>query len=120
MSVWGRISRSLGVSEAPDLNQLMSEVEEEQIDILHQAADFYVKPISLNGASDVQLVKDELANNNIVLLNVSSILRNPDKLHELIGEIKSYAIQNKGDLAKIDGDKVLVTPSKVKIERKKQ
>ena len=85
------------------------------MDVLHEAADFYVKPISLESESDVSVVIDELKQKNLILLNVSAMKRNTAKLKMIVDNIKAHIHKINGDIARIDENKILLTPTKVKI-----
>jgi len=98
----------------------MSAAEAEDVDIMHKAADYYVKPIALQSESDVKAVQEELKQRNHVLLNFSPIQRNPAKLKATIMELKAFVNSINGDIARIDEDKILLTPHNVKIVKKKK
>mgnify|MGYP001582346599 CR=1 FL=1 len=98
------------------LNNL--DVEEET---MYEDADAYVKPITLTGESDRDLVIEEAKKGNIVLLNIADLSkRNAVKLKELISEIKAGVSSINGDIARISQERVLVTPSKVKIVKRRE
>ncbi|VVB71458.1 Cell division protein SepF [uncultured archaeon] len=86
---------------------------------MHQAADFYVKPIKLQTDEDLKIIEEELSNKNIILLNISPVSRNPVKLKAYIGNIKNFVTRINGDLARLDEDKLLITPMNVKIVKKR-
>ncbi|MFH1306297.1 MAG: cell division protein SepF [Candidatus Micrarchaeota archaeon] len=118
MGVFDSISKSLGISKGGDVENIeeyMDAVEMESVDVLHEAADFYVKPIALESESDTHIIMDELKARNIILLNVSHMKKNAAKLKMIIDNIKSHIGKINGDIARIDEDKILLTPSKVKI-----
>ncbi|HLC36195.1 MAG TPA: cell division protein SepF [archaeon] len=97
------------------LNNL--DVEEET---MYEEADAYVKPVSLLSEADVATVMAEARQGNIILLNIADLSkRNAVKLRELIGKIKEEVSDIDGDIARISSDRVLVTPSKVKIIKKR-
>jgi len=97
------------------LNNL-DEVEEESYD----DADAFVKPMDLVVDSDVEAIVNEAKQGNIVLMNISDLAkRNAMKLKELIGVIKVEIKAIDGDIARISQGRVLITPSKVKIIKKK-
>ena len=97
------------------LNNL-DDVEEESYD----DADAFVKPMDLVVDSDVEAIINETKQGNIVLMNISDLAkRNAIKLKELIGMIKAEVKAIDGDIARISQGRVLVTPSKVKIIKKK-
>jgi SepF-like predicted cell division protein (DUF552 family) len=97
------------------LNNL-DEVEEETYD----DADAFVKPMDLVVDADVDAVLNEVKSGNIVLMNISDLAkRNALKLKELIGQVKDQVKTIDGDIARISQGRVLVTPSKVKIIKRK-
>lgn len=96
------------------LNSL--DVEEETL----PDADVYVKPISLQKDSDSQATIDEVRQGNIVLLNIADLSkRNAIKLRELIVQIKAEVDTLDGDIARVSADRVLVTPAKFKIVKRR-
>lgn len=118
MGIFDDLSKSLGMSKGGDvenIGEFMDTMEMESVDVLHEAADFYVKPISLESESDVNVIMDELKAKNLILLNVSHMKRNAAKLKMIVDNIKSHIHKINGDIARIDEDKILLTPSKVKI-----
>ncbi|MFA6489737.1 MAG: cell division protein SepF [Candidatus Micrarchaeia archaeon] len=115
MGILEKITKSIGVSKDMNLEEYMNTVEMENVDVLHEAADFYVKPVALESESDVSVIMDELKAKNIVLLNVTPMAKQPNKLKQTIDNIKMFVMKINGDIARIDNDKILLTPSKVKI-----
>jgi len=101
--------------EGFDVEQAMNALEDEHIDMLHEPADYYVKPISLETDSDIGVVESELKARNVVLLNIAPFSRNPMKLKESLGKITAMTAAMDGDIARISEDKVIVTPSRMKI-----
>ena len=109
------MTKDEGVDIEDFLNNL-DEVEEESYD----DADAFVKPMDLVVDSDVEAIMNEAKQGNIVLMNISDLAkRNALKLKELIGVIKVEIKAVDGDIARISQGRVLITPSKVKIIKKK-
>ena len=97
------------------LNNL--DVEEETI---YDDADAFVKPILLQTEEDVQSVVTEAKSGNIILLNISDLAkRNALKLRDLVTKIRDEIETIDGDIARISHDRVLITPAKVKIIKKR-
>ncbi|MCX8194509.1 MAG: cell division protein SepF [Candidatus Micrarchaeota archaeon] len=115
MGIFEKITKSIGLSKEINLEEYMNAVEMENVDVLHEAADFYVKPISLESESDVSVIQEELKAKNIILLNISPMSKQPNKLRQTVDNIKMFVTKINGDIARIDNDKLLLTPSKVKI-----
>ncbi len=119
MGIFQHLSSALGVRREMNVEEFMSAAEAEEIDVMHQRADFYVKPIALQGDGDLKIVEEELNNKNIVLLNITPIARNPAKLKAAVEHLRKFTGGINGDIARIDEDKVMLTPANVKIVKKK-
>ena len=90
-------------------------------DTVYEEADAFVKPINLATEADTAIVVNEAKAGNIVLLNIGDLSRrNAIKLKELITKIKAGIDEIDGDIARISENRVLITPSKVKIIKKKE
>ena len=120
MGILQNLSRALGLSRELDVEEYMDAVEMEDVDLLHEAADFYVKPVALESEADVKLIQDELKNKNLILLNITPMMRNQTKLRQVVNDLKTYVQKIGGDIARIDNEKILLTPGKVKIVKKKK
>ena len=121
MSIFEKIGKSMGVpSKEMDVEEYMNAAEMSDVDIMHEPADHYIKPIALQQQTDVELIKKELALHNIVLLNISEMAKRPNTLKGIIDELKVYSDRQGGDIARIDEDKVLITPAKIKIIKTKK
>lgn len=113
-NVLGKKSGGLDIEEF--LNNL--DVEEES---MYEDVDAFVKPVSLHNDKDRDVVIDELKKGNIILVNIADLSkRNAIKLRELITDIKSTVDEIDGDIARITHDRVLVTPSKVKVIKRRE
>ncbi len=120
MGIFDSLGKALGVGKELSVDDFMSAQDAEEVDVLHKAADFYVKPVKLMQDSDVKLVEEELKLKNIILLNITAVARNPAKLKAAVGQLKRYTESINGDMARIDEDKILLTPHNVKIVKKRQ
>jgi len=120
MGLLQRLSKALGLSKEMDIEEYMDAVELENVDVLHEAADFYIKPVALESEADTKLIEDELKNRNIILLNVTPMSRNTAKLKQIVNNLKGFTTKINGDIARIDNDKILLTPSKVKIVKSRR
>ncbi len=106
--------------DSVDIEEFLNNLDVEE-ETMVEEADAYVKPVSLTGDEDTVMVTDELKKGNIVLLNIGDLSkRNAIKLRELVGRIKGVADEINGDIARISTERILVTPSKVKIIKRKE
>ena len=86
----------------------------------YENADALVKPMNLSDDSDLSRAVDEVKKGNLLLLNIGEMQkRNALKLREYIASLKTAVAEVDGDIARISADRVLVTPSKVKIVKKR-
>jgi len=106
--------------EGVDIEEFLNNLDVEE-ETMYEDADAYVKPISLLKDSDSELVIDEVKKGNIILLNVGDLSkRNAIKLKEMVSNIKNAVSQINGDIARISSERVLVTPARVKIIKRKE
>ncbi|MCL5429927.1 MAG: cell division protein SepF [Candidatus Marsarchaeota archaeon] len=119
MSFFNKLGGVLGATKELDVEEYMNSEEMENVDVLNEPADFYIKPVSLQQESDVQLIQNELQRRNIILLNITEMQKRPNTLKGVIDSLKSFVDKTNGDIARIDNDKILLTPAKVKIIKRK-
>ncbi len=119
MGVFDGLTKALGIKRDMNLDEFMTAAEAEEVDVLHKEADFYVKPIALQRETDVSIVEEELKSRNLVLLNIAPVARNPQKLKDVVSRLKGFVVEINGDIARIDEDKILLTPHNVKIVKRK-
>lgn len=80
----------------------------------------YVKPVALESARIIPEIKEELKHNNLVLLNISPMLKKEKALQEIISNLKAYVGTIRGDIARIDNEKILLTPNRIKIVKRRK
>ena len=106
--------------ESVDIEDFLNNMDMDD-QTLYEDADAYVKPLSLNSDDDVNVVLNEAKAGNIVLLNIEPLAkRNALKLKNLVESIKEGVATIDGDIARISQDRVLITPSKVKIMKNRK
>jgi len=110
------LKKDSGIDIEDFLNNLDAEDE-----TIYEDADAFVKPLTLSTDADIEMVVNEAKAGNIVLLNIGDLSRrNAIKLKDLVSRIKTDVDGINGDIARISQDRVLITPSKVKIIKKKE
>jgi SepF-like predicted cell division protein (DUF552 family) len=81
----------------------------------------YVKPIKLRSLADVQKVNQELNEGKIVLGDITPLLqRDPQELKRAIDQLKGICRGIGGDIIGIGESKILVTPTNIRIYRKRE
>ncbi len=116
MSLFEKVlSKDKGLDMDEFLNSLDEEPEES-----YENADAFVKPMDLVIDNDVESILVEAKQGNIVLVSISDLSkRNPQKLRDLISKIKQEVDSFDGDIARISKERVLVTPARVKIIKRR-
>ena len=108
-----------GKREELDIEEMLNNLDVDETSI-YDNADALVKPVSLNTEQDVTVVIEEAKKGNIVLLNIADLSkRNALKLREYVDQIKQTVSSIDGDIARISQEKVLITPARVKIFKKR-
>ncbi len=122
MGVFDKLGQAFGVSSSKGINieEYMNAAEMEDVDVLHEPADMYVKPVAIVSEDDVKLVEDELQKHNIILANIEELSKRPTTRSNVITALKNYVANINGDIAQIDENRILITPQKVKIIKRKK
>ncbi|MCL5122800.1 MAG: cell division protein SepF [Candidatus Marsarchaeota archaeon] len=120
MGIFDKLGKALGTTNDLNIEDYMNSAEMENVDVMNEPADFYIKPLTLQQESDIQTIENELQKKNIILLNVSELAKRPNTLKGLVDTIREYINKINGDIAKIDEDKIILSPAKVKIIKSKK
>ena len=121
MGLFNKLGGVLGTQKEMDVEEYMNSEEMENVDIMNEPADFYVKPVALQSEADVAVIQAELQKKNIILLNVGEMQqKRPNTLKGIVDTLKAYTDKTNGDIARLDEAKILLTPTKVKIIKSKK
>ncbi|MEM3296506.1 MAG: cell division protein SepF [Candidatus Micrarchaeaceae archaeon] len=120
MGLFDRFGKAMGVSKEMDIEEYMSSAEMENVDILNEPADMYVKPLNVVSESDLKVIEDELNKKNIILMNIEELSKRPNTANNMLAELKTFVGKINGDIARIDEKRIMVTPAKVKIIKSKK
>ncbi|HVC58322.1 MAG TPA: cell division protein SepF [Candidatus Acidoferrales bacterium] len=121
MGIFDKLGKGLGMSSKEiDVEEYMNAAEMENVDVMHEPADHYIKPVALMSQSDIDLIKKELGDGNIILMNITEMAKRPNTLKTIVDDLKDYTDKIDGDIARISEDKILLTPVKIKIIKTKR
>lgn len=120
MGILQKLSGLLGLSKEMNIEEYMATEELEGVDILHEGADHFVKPIALENEGDINVIENELSKGNIILLNFAPLMKQQTRLRNLITELKGYTSKINGDIARIGNETLILTPEGIKIVKKKK
>ncbi|MEM3281875.1 MAG: cell division protein SepF [Candidatus Micrarchaeaceae archaeon] len=120
MGLFDKFGKAMGVSKEMDIEEYMNSAEMENVDILNEPADMYVKPLNVVSESDLKVIEDELHKKNIILMNIEELSKRPNTANNMLAELKTFVGKINGDIARIDEKRIMVTPAKVKIIKSKK
>ncbi len=121
MGIFDKLGNAMGSSsKGINIEDYMNSAEMEDVDVLHEPADMYIKPVTASSESDAELIQEEISKGNIILLDISELNKRPTTRNNIISKLKTYCDKINGDIGQIDESRVLLTPSKVKIIKRKK
>ncbi len=121
MGVFDKLGQAFGTQQKEmNIEEYMNSAEMEDVDVLHEPADMYVKPVSINSEDEVKFITDELDKKNIILLSIDELSKRPTTRNNVVAALKAYVAKTNGDIAMIDDSRLLLTPAKVKIIKRKR
>ena len=83
-------------------------------------AKVYVKALPLRSLEDVDVVKKEVKSGNILILRVSPLAKKSiEDVKQAVNELCEFIESIGGDIARLGEERVVVTPSSVRIWREK-
>jgi SepF-like predicted cell division protein (DUF552 family) len=78
----------------------------------------YLKAITLRDPVEVQSIKEDLKKQMIVIIRVTPLAqKSVDELRSVIDELFKFVQSSGGDIARLGEERVVITPSMVKIWR---
>lgn len=81
----------------------------------------YLKAFPLRKLSDVDFVKQEINSGNIMILKISPLAsKSIEDVKRAVNELYEFTQTVGGDIARLGEERVVVTPSSVRIWREKQ
>ncbi len=121
MGIFDKLGSKIGLSDSKelDIEEYMNSDEMQDVDLMHEPADMYVKPVNIVSEDDVKLIEEELSKKNILLCNIEELSKRPNTRNTILNALKAYIAQINGDIAQVDEFRIMLTPSKVKIIKKK-
>lgn len=102
-------------SSVPDLEEVMQDAG----DAVSPPADFYVKKIDLRNEGDGDIAIKELAQKNVIFLDLTVLSKQPNRLKGIIAKLRANASKINGDAALLPPYLLLLTPGNVKIVKSK-
>jgi SepF-like predicted cell division protein (DUF552 family) len=80
----------------------------------------YLKAMPLRELSDLETVKNEIKNGNIIILRITPLAsKSIEDVKQAVDQLYTFAESVNGDIARLGEERVVICPEKVKIWREK-
>jgi len=113
-STLGKVVTKIRKTEKP-----VSEGEEKQVPTTHPEK-VYLKALPLRALQDVEMIKQEVKSGNILILKVSPLAKKSiDDVKQAVSELLEFTQLVGGDIARLGEERVVITPSFIRIWREK-
>lgn len=120
MGIFDKLGQTFGSQKGMNIEEYMNSAEMEDVDLLHEPADMYIKPVSITSERDLEPIEEEIKKKNIILLDISELNKRPTTRNTIVAHLKTFVDKINGDIGQIDENRILITPTKVKIIKRKK
>jgi SepF-like predicted cell division protein (DUF552 family) len=111
----GRVVHRRKKTEAKPTEDISTQAKSNVVDKI------YLKAFPLRKLSDVDLVKQEVNSGNIMILKISPLAsKSVEDVKRAVNELYEFTQTVGGDIARLGEERVVVTPSSIRIWREKQ
>ena len=80
----------------------------------------YLKAMPLRELADLETVKNEVKNGNIIILRITPLAsKSIEDVKQAVNQLYEFAESVKGDIARLGEERVVICPDKIRIWREK-
>jgi SepF-like predicted cell division protein (DUF552 family) len=84
------------------------------------SAKIYLKALPLRELSDLEAIKTEVRNGNVLILRITPLAtKSIEEVKTAVSELYAFAESTGGDIARLGEERIVVCPEKVRIWREK-
>jgi uncharacterized protein len=85
-----------------------------------QAAKTYLKAMPLRDLADLEKIKEDVRNGNILILKITALAnKNIVEVSQAVNELYSFTEEIGGDIARLGEERIVICPPKIRIWREK-
>jgi uncharacterized protein len=85
-----------------------------------QAAKTYLKAMPLRNLADLEKIKEDVRNGNILILKITALAnKNIVDVSQAVNELYSFTEEIGGDIARLGEERIVICPQKIRIWREK-
>jgi SepF-like predicted cell division protein (DUF552 family) len=121
MGILDKVFGKKGEEEGREnLDELLSGATQDVGDAVNPPAKMYIKKISIRNDGDADLIMKELSGGNIMIIDITPLANQPNKLKSMVEKVKMVASKTNGDLAALSDKMIIATPAGIKIVKSKK
>ena len=95
-------------------------MQEAKLEVEEPSTKTYLKAMPLKALGDVESVKSEVKNGNIIILRVTPLAsKSIDDVKSAVNELTAFAESIEGDIARLGEERVVICPKNIRIWREK-
>jgi hypothetical protein len=114
------IQEAASAAEPTPTQQTVAAPEEKKPEVAEPQGKTYLKAMPLKTMADVENVKNEVKNGNIIILRVTPLAsKSIDDVKNAVNELTEFAEQVGGDIARLGEERVVICPKNIRIWREK-
>jgi SepF-like predicted cell division protein (DUF552 family) len=116
-----KIMGKIGTIQNEQNNESSTDESGDSSNISQDSEKIYLKALSLHSFEEVKNIKQEVKSGNILIIKISPLAeKGIIEVKQAVNEIRKFVEINKGDLARLGEERIVVTPSAVKIWRSRK
>jgi hypothetical protein len=102
------------------VQEIIMAAPEKKLEIAESQSKIYLKAMSLKDVKDVENVKEEINNGNIIILRVTPLAnKSLDDVKNAVNELYQFSGSVGGDIARLGEERVVICPKNIRIWREK-
>ncbi|PKP54292.1 MAG: hypothetical protein CVT90_02015 [Candidatus Altiarchaeales archaeon HGW-Altiarchaeales-3] len=110
--LFGNVSGSKPAEEEIDMDKYLSGVYIDEDEGLTR-----VEVMKLSSREDVPYIVDELKKNNIIILDITPMIRDSGAMADIVSELKDVCFKINGDIGRISNTQVIVVPEGMRVRK---
>ena len=106
--------------ESASLPESVVAAPEKKPEVAEPSSKTYLKAMPLKNVADVENIKNEVKNGNIIILRVTPLAgKSIDDVKNAVNELTQFAESIGGDIARLGEERVVICPKNIRIWREK-
>jgi hypothetical protein len=110
-----KIGQKMKGTENPEISE--ANPSSSSTNVTHKA---YLRALPLRALEDIEVIKNEVKSGNILILRITPLAKKSvEEVRQAVNELCEFVEHLGGDIARLGEERVVVTPSSIRIWREK-